>query len=172
MSKKPDKSYTKLYSGEQLHKSDKIFASIGTIEELTAYIGIIKATHYISSDSSAKMFLFARLTQIQETLIEIMHSLGTTKKQFKNMFGDEMIKDIEKELEKFAIEKTYDRPYQLISGNSLIEANFLYARSLCRRAERQICASKNTRIGIIPEDNIIIYLNKLGDYFLCLALNK
>jgi hypothetical protein len=48
---------------------------------------------------------------------------------------------------------------------------FVYCAPLIR-AEWQICASKNLQIGVVPEDNILNYLNRLGDYFLCLAINK
>jgi cob(I)alamin adenosyltransferase len=166
---------TVLYSGERLPKSDKIFASLGTVEELLAYLGIIKAQHYSSSDNSAKMFMFARFTQIQESLLAIMYSLGTSKKVLSSRFSDaeQRTRELELEIEKFSNRvKMYDHPLAFIPGQTVLEANLFYARALCRRAERQICASKNLQIGVVPEDNILNYLNRLGDYFLCLAINK
>lgn len=170
---------TVLYSGEKLSKADKIFASLGTIEELQAYLGIIKAQHY-SAVQSSQMFLSARITQIQETLTRIMLSLGTTKKsnakyessRFSSI-SEKSIGDLEIEINKLSIHSEFKKGGDCpIPGSSLLESNLLYARTLARRAERQVVASKNLSIGLCPENEVIEYLNLLGDYLLYLAYSQ
>lgn len=182
---------TTLYNGEVVPKSDRIISVIGTIDELAAYIGIIKTEHFdpnteekLDIDSSAKLFLYARLTQIQETLIDIEASIGTSRKviarhdftRFSN--GEQRIKDLENEIELMRDvnlgqlkESMKEKPFQHIPGNSVIEAKLFYARTICRRAERQLCGTKNLPLGIILEDNCMNYLNKLGDYLLALSIH-
>jgi ATP:cob(I)alamin adenosyltransferase len=178
---------TLLYNGEVVAKSDKILSVIGTLEELSAYIGIIKAEHFepnieeekFDIDSSAKLFLYARLTQIQESILDIEASLGTSRKivakyEFTRFLADERVKILDKEIQLMSDvnlaqlkESMKEKPLQHIPGSSVIEAKLAYVRSLCRRAERQMSGFKNLQ----AESNCINYLNKLGDYFLTLSIH-
>ena len=78
---------SKTISGEILPKSDKIFACIGTLEELVSYIGVVKAEHFNTVRKtgdivpSTKLMLFAKLTSIQEKLLLIIRSISTVKKE-------------------------------------------------------------------------------------------
>lgn len=184
-------STTTLYNGECVSKADRLLSTIGTLDELTSYIGIIKTEHLdpnveekFDIDSSAKLFLYARLTQIQETIIDIEASIGTSKKnpakyeftRFSN--GEHRIRELDNEIQ--LMEDTNlgqlkeimkEKPLPSIPGVSLLEARLMYARSICRRAERQLYSSKNLQIGIVPEENCANYLNKLGDYLLSLSIH-
>ncbi len=183
-----DKGETFLYGGERIPKSDKMLAAMGTIEELIAYIGVIKAEHLDTSielkfdtPSSSKLFLFARLTHIQESLLEIMRSLGTSKKvlarfdssRFNN--AEQRITELEKEITDMNIDfvqtKVHERPLPLIPGTSALEARLFYSRALCRRAERQVNSAKSVQVDSIIEDGCLVFLNRLGDYFLALAVH-
>ncbi len=180
-----------LANGEKLSKADKIFASIGTLEELNAYIGLVKAQFY-NSQQSYKIFLFARLTQIQETILYIIGSLSTSKKNLaqyeKTRFSriyEKNVAEIQEEINKITnassstnssneenkcLEK---KDYLMIlPGQSVVQSHLLYIRTLIRRSERQIIASKNQNLGLIPEEEIIKYLNILGDFFLFVANSK
>lgn len=184
-----DKGDTYLYCGERISKSDKMLSALGTIEELIAFLGIIKSEHYntgiemkFDTPSSAKLFLFASLTRIQEALLEIMRSLGTSKKviaryeasRFRN--ADKYISELEKNINDMNVEiisvKSFDKPLPLIPGTTALEARLFYARALCRRAERQIHSSRNVQLGLIIEESCLTFLNRLGDYFLALAIDS
>lgn len=187
----PRKELSTLYSGEPISKSDKILGVIGSLDELCTYIGVVKAEHLnpnvdekFDIDSSAKLFLYARLTQIQEALIDIEASIGTSRKipakyeftRFSN--GEQRIKELDSEIALMSDinisqlkENIKEKPLQHIPGTSVLESRLLYARSICRRAERQLYSCKNLQVGIIPEDNCANYLNKLGDYFLALSIH-
>lgn len=177
-----------LANGEKLSKADKIFASIGTLEELNAYIGLIKSQFY-NSQQSSKIFLFARLTQIQETIIYIINALSTTKKNLaqyeKTRFSriaEKNINEIQQEIDKILNKNELDNEenkvlekkdyLMIIPGNSMLQSQLLYTRTLVRRSERQIIASKNSNLGLFPEDDVIRYLNILGDFFLFVANSK
>ena len=180
----PKEKLCSLYNGESISKSNRVLAAIGSIDELISCIGIIKTEHLEEKsevDNSSKLFLYARLTQIQETLIDIQASIGTTRKilskyeytRFNN--AEQRIKELENEIDLMKdVNMTQikdsgkEKPLQYIPGSSVLEAKLFYVRSLCRRAERQLC---NLRIGIIPEDNCGNYLNKLGDYLLALSIH-
>lgn len=174
---------TTLYTGEKLSKSDKVFATLGTIEELIAYIGIIKAEHYNTSidhkfdtPSSTKLFVFAHLTRIQEALNELMKSVGTSRKQagkfeHSRFQGDSYITELEKQIAQTDLNKAI-RPATFIPGTTPLEAKLFYARAIARRAERQLCGSKNVQLGLVVDESGVNFLNRLGDYFLSLALSS
>jgi len=186
----PRKDTTVLFNGESISKADKLLAAIGTLEELVAYLGVVKAEHFDPSiekkfeiDSSSKLFLYARITQIQETLIDIKSSLGTSRKnvaryensRFSN--GEQRIKDLDHEIDLMPVglnqlkESMREKPLQNIPGMSIVEARLMYARTICRRAERQVHSSKNLQMGIVVEDSCVSYLNRLGDYLLALSVH-
>jgi cob(I)alamin adenosyltransferase len=174
---------TTLYSGDPVSKSDKILTLLGMFEELICYLGIIKAEHFepatetkFDIDSSTKMFLTARFTQIQETLIDIQASIGTTKKalarfdfsRFKT--GEQRIGELVQEIGLMSdVDQTQfkvrERPLMIIPGTLQIEAQLLYARSLCRKVERQLCTQHDI------EDICISYMNKLSDYLITLSIH-
>jgi len=108
--------------------------------------------------------------------------LGTSSKilakyeftRFSN--AEQRMKELENEIELMGDvhlsqlkEAMKEKPFQYIPGVSSIEAKLSLARNLCRRTERQLCSIKKN--GIVPEDNCINYLNKLGDYLLCLSIH-
>jgi len=176
---------TTLYSGELRRKNDKILALLGTLEEMISFTGIIKSESLdpnleskLEIDNSLKIFFYARLTQIQETLIDIQYCLGTTKKniakfEFNRFNGELKIKELENEINLMgdvdftSLKKGIkDKPLQIIPGSSLLESRLLFLRALCRKAERQTCLMKS-----VFDFNVVYYLNKLGDYLLALSIH-
>ena len=178
------RSESYLYSGERLGKADKLFATLGTIEELQAYLGGIKVEFFGErkentgrmSTTSEKMLMAAKITQIQESLNRVMLSLGTSRQngvkfeKSRFIIGNDLDAEIQKMQAESALELVRDRPLGVIPGYSTLEAHLFYARSLCRRAERQAYASSNMKLGLLPEESVLEYLDKLGNYLLLLAL--
>jgi cob(I)alamin adenosyltransferase len=197
-----------LPNGEVLSKQDKLFAATGAIEELRAYIGIIKARHYNPGTGisdltsrptqrslvdkggdntlkiSEKMFLFARLTQIQENLQEIITSLLTSKKDStkyeKTRFDPQgrLVEELKRELKRELTSRSEVEinprtnlvsPANHIPGSTELEAQLYYCKCICQRCERQVLASKNLSLGLVPDRSISEYLYVLGQYLLNLA---
>jgi cob(I)alamin adenosyltransferase len=167
---------TTLYNGDKVSKSNKILSTIGTIEELVCFIGIVKTTYFDPSteekfdiDNSVKFFLYARFTQIQETLIDIQLSLGTSKKieniqqRISELCNEINLMD-DVNLSQLKIE-TKEKPLQIIPGTTVLESKLLYVRTLCKKVERYFYTIK-IRNEIYGE-----YFNKLNDYFLALSIH-
>jgi len=184
-----DSGETSLCSGERLKKNNKIISAIGTVEELSALLGIIKAEHFDANSerkfdiaNSTKVFFFGRLTQIQESLHDIIVSVGTSQKNSARynssrfLQGEQRIKDLEQQISSMKEYGTVDWPTNpktsIIPGTSILEAQLQYSRTICRRAERQVISSQNIQIGIVPEPNVLGFLNRLGDYLLALSIHS
>lgn len=146
-------------------------SALNSIDELICYIGIVKAKYFsdkegMSLPSSTKMIIFARLTAIQEGLFDIIPCL-TKKADQRNKFPnfDQRIKEFE------LVIKDKDRKEFIIPGTTPAEAELHYCRALTLRLERQIPLCKNLTIGIIPDENVSAYLNKLAEYFVNLSIH-
>jgi ATP:cob(I)alamin adenosyltransferase len=174
VSSSSQKTYeTTLQNGEPLNKSSKILSCLGSLEELSAYLGIIKSQFFsvekndteIKDTNSSKLFIFAKITQIQENLIDIMNSITITKKvllRYENAkFSKQKITELETEINKLEIEKN---SLPIIPGVTLLESHLLYSKALARKCERQMISIQNNNLGIIPDENAINYLNKLSNY--------
>lgn len=153
-------SETFLINGEKISKSDKILASTGTLEELSSFIDIVKYK-FFNENKSSYIFLFARFTQIQEAIDLMIKSLLTSKKN-----------NAKYESSRFKLDFNEKDDFKYIKGSNQLNSHLLYLRSITRKAERQIIASRNVQLGLIPDEDIIIYLDKLGKYFLDLKLQQ
>lgn len=150
---------TILPNGEKISKADKLLASTGTLEELSAFLDITKH-QYLSESKSSCIYLFAKFTEFQEAIDAMIQSLLTSKKnngRYENtrFVKTEFLKTLQKD----------NRPNFEIIKSLTFHSTLLYIRTLIRKAERQIIASKNLQLGMLPEEEIIVYLNLLEKYF-------
>ena len=159
-----DKGKTSLFSGQRVPKHHIRIESYGTVDELNSFIGLIKDQE-----------IEANLLKIQTELFTIGAMLATpTDKEKLNTGKDRLnIPKISNETITF-LEKQMD----LLNENLKPMTNFILpgghpvvsychiARTICRRAER-ICTMLNENTSI--NELIIIYLNRLSDYFFTLA---
>lgn len=150
---------TILPNGEKISKADKLLASTGTLEELSAFLDITKH-QYLSESKSSCIYLFAKFTEFQEAIDAMIQSLLTSKKNNGRYENTRFVKtDFLKNLEKDS------RPNFQIIKSLTFQSTLLYIRTLIRKAERQVIASKNLQLGMVPEEEIIVYLNLLEKYF-------
>jgi cob(I)alamin adenosyltransferase len=134
----------------EIKRIPKFSSVIGTINELIPYLGIIKCEHF-SGSTSSQLFLFARFTHIQETLLDIQNCVSVGK--IYN--SDARIRELDGEIRNMNVDMVQLKSQQIVPGASIIECKLLYARSLSNRIERHI--------GKDP------YFNKLSDYLLALS---
>jgi cob(I)alamin adenosyltransferase len=154
--KKGDMGMTDLLTGQRVNKTDLHIEVLGTIDELTSSIGLIRS---MSEDPDVS----DELLGIQKKLKDIM---AVVARDFEHEI--DTIEDIR------SLEKAIDR-YQLLfpplqefvySGDLSISAQIDLTRTIARRAERRFAAlisEKNAYKGISS------YLNRLSDYLFVLA---
>ena len=157
-----DKGITSLISGKRVPKHDLMIKAYGSIDELIAWIGLIRDT--------------TNINEIKNTLIEIQKQLMTFAAQLathseKGFPADlkpienETISFIEKEIDKQTIKLTPLKNFLIPGGHVLISYAHV-CRSVCRRAERHITElNQNT----IVSESLIPYINRLSDYFFTLS---
>jgi cob(I)alamin adenosyltransferase len=155
-----DDGTTALMCGRRVPKTHPRIEACGAVDELNAALGLARA-------SAKHDFVRNNLLAIQKDLIVLMgetvvaaedlpryvkdgYSLVTPKMTAKL---DALVREIEAQKTNF---KGWVTP-----GETMDAATLDAARTVCRRAERRVCALKES--GELRNAEIMIYLNRLGD---------
>jgi len=155
-----DAGTTALMYGRRVPKNHPRLEACGAVDELNAALGLTRAT-------AEHGFVGDNLLAIQKDLIVLMGELGVLPEDLpryaKDGFSavtpamtaklDALVKKIESQNVTF---KGWATP-----GATSHSAALDMARTVCRRAERRVCALKESGVPVNPE--IVIYLNRLSD---------
>ncbi len=146
--------------GRRVPKNHPRVEACGAVDELNAALGLARAT-------AMDDFVARNLPAIQKDLIVLMGELGVLPEDLPRYVKDgyslvtpamtfpldALVKEIESQNVTF---KGWATP-----GASLNSAALDMARTVCRRAERRVCALKESCTPVNVE--IVIYLNRLSD---------
>lgn len=155
-----DKGKTSLFGGTRVSKDHIQIEAYGTVDELNSFLGEL-----ISFVDEAEKGLF--LKNIQSILFDIGSHLASDGKasEFLPVLDATIIKSLEEEIDSMSQKLPELKSFILPGGNTRI-AKAHICRTISRRAERRVITlSELTQIDQV----IIIYLNRLSDYFFVLA---
>lgn len=157
--KRGDFGETDLFGGGRVKKSNQRIKACGTVDELSSILGFAASLTKIQVIKQA-------ITQIQNKLYILMSDLATTKQNIKiKRINEKNIKRLENTIDN--IEKHLPKLTKFIlPGGSPAGAAIHFARTICRRAEREV-VELNNKESINPE--ILKYLNRLSDYLFVMA---
>lgn len=162
--KKGDQGTSSNYSRQLFKKSDILFETLGTMDELSSFLGLnYHYTHYediktvqkhlqninslLATDPSSEFY--PKLTQIKATDVQWIETSMQTVLDIK------------------PIEPRFTLPG---SEKSLIGAYFDVCRALCRRAERRVIQfielHERDDLGMVQQ-----FVNRLSDYLFVLSCN-
>jgi len=153
-----DKGLTSLYGGKRVDKFDQRVVAYGTVDELNSSIGVVIA--HVEKGSQEAIFLVS----VQSDLFAIGAHLAGGKQSLDVVTArvtamEFFIDDMDKEL-------TPLKNFILPGGSKPASFSHL-ARSICRRAEREVVRLSNIEESV--DTNVIIYLNRLSDFLFELA---
>ena len=164
-----DAGKTRLAGGQQVWKDSLRVEAYGTVDELNASIGVVRAMNADMLDEySAAGLLEEDLRWVQNKLFDVGGILATAPGQtFKNM-PQVAAKDVTR------LEKLIDRCQKdlaplkefILPGGGKVSGFLHQARTVCRRAER-LCVALSK---VEPVDATIIkFVNRLSDALFVLA---
>lgn len=130
-----DKGKTGTFGGKRVSKSSKLISTIGAIDELNSFLGIIGG-----------------LTGIQQNLFTINAILTGAKLKLPS----DAVKELETEIDKIEGSIPVQKNF-LIYGGTKKATQLYFARALCRRTEREL-------VNMTANSTILIYINRLSDY--------
>lgn len=159
-----DEGTTDLFGGQRVSKSDARLAAYGTLDELNSVIGVLRL--HASESSGAR----ERLPEVQADLFVLGALLATPADQ-RPRLGAKMTRPT---WEIAAMEADIDRLSALappmrnfvLPGGCPASAYAHWARTLCRRAEREAVAL-SAQDPLPPV--VLTYLNRLSDWLFALS---
>ncbi len=152
-----DRGTTNLIHSKNLSKSDDRIQLVGTIDELTSHIGLVKT---LVTDPDTLRFL----EMIQKTLIKVMAGVADPYNREYHL-SDDPTERLEEEIDR--LEALFDRPRQFIlPGACRTSAEMDITRTVARRAERAL-ASVSVKFG--ADTGTKKFMNRLADYLYVLA---
>ena len=160
--KKGDGGFTSLFSGERVKKSSIYMETLGTLDELNSYLGLVK--------TRCPESLREKIEIIQKNIFSIASTIATEpssslRKQITLLKKEDLTK-----LENFQIDlanKTKMPEKFIYPGTNENSAITDIARTICRRAERRVIEfEEKVKINLYLEKK---YLNRLSDLLFVLA---
>jgi cob(I)alamin adenosyltransferase len=160
-----DKGETSLVGGQRVHKDDPRIEAFGSVDELNAFIGLARVSCQESahrSDGAPLQALAAILLRVQHELFNLGSILATRPEDVHprqpRVTGAE-VEQLEREIDASNEDLTPLRSF-VLPGGTRVNAELHAARTICRRAERQLAGL--ARREEVPGD-AIRYLNRLSD---------
>jgi cob(I)alamin adenosyltransferase len=157
-----DTGQTGLFAGPRVEKHHPRIEAYGAVDELNAALGVARAAEPPNDIDEL-------LCQAQHDLFAMGAELATPDpaKVAAAILSDERITALESAIDRFEASLPPLREF-ILPGGSKAAAALHLARTVCRRAEREV-----SRLASTPGERLssrpLIYLNRLGDLLFVLA---
>jgi cob(I)alamin adenosyltransferase len=155
-----DQGTTALMYGRRVSKCHPRVEAYGCVDELNAAIGLARS-------ASASAFVRENLFAIQAELIILMGELATAVEDLERYVKDgyslitpQMTANLDQLINQIEAQKISFKGWATPGANPSAAALDL-ARTVCRRAERRVCALQEA--GQLRNGEIIVYVNRLAD---------
>ncbi|MFV2067216.1 MAG: cob(I)yrinic acid a,c-diamide adenosyltransferase [Pirellulales bacterium] len=149
-----DRGETGLIGGSRIRKDALRIETLGTIDELNATVGVVRAANLTGN-------LDHLLAIVQHQLFDLGAELAvpTSDSDGPAAIGSRQIEWLERQIDRFDARLAPLRVF-ILPGGTPAAACLHFARSVCRRAERNAVALE-AKEKIRPE--LLGYLNRLSD---------
>ena len=154
--KNGDQGETGLFGGDRVPKDHLRIRAYGTLDELNAALGLVSVAEAASTD------LVDRVRRIQCEIFQLGAELATPagKKVSVALVAGGEVALLENEID--GMEKSLaPLTHFILPGGSPVAASFHLARTICRRAERELVTMHRAE-ALRPV--VLEYVNRLSDY--------
>ena len=160
-----DAGETGLFGGARVLKSDPRVSAYGEVDELNAWVGLVRAQATLAADAQ----MSDMLERIQRDLFGLGARLADPARKIaervaKAAVTDEDISRLEGWIDLLEAELPPLRRF-ILAGGSPTGASLHAARTICRRAERAIVGLG----GDAVEPALLVYMNRLSDLLFMMA---
>jgi len=160
VTKTGDQGTTALMYGRRVSKCHPRVEAYGCVDELNTALGMARAT-------ASEHFVGDNLLVIQKDLVILMGELATAVEDLPRYVKDgyslvtpELTAKLDKLVREIEAQKVSYKGWATPGANAN-SAALDVARTVCRRAERRVCALQEA--NQLQNAEIIIYLNRLAD---------
>ncbi|HYG34595.1 MAG TPA: cob(I)yrinic acid a,c-diamide adenosyltransferase [Clostridia bacterium] len=166
VTKQGDSGATGLMYNRRVSKCHPRVETYGEVDELNSVIGVARA-------AAAHAFIRDNLLLIQKDLIVVMGELATAVEDLPRYTKDgyplvtpAITSKLDNWVKEIEAQKISFKGWA-IPGTSMSSAALDLARTVCRRAERHVCALHEA--DQLKNNEIIVYLNRLSDLLWLMA---
>jgi len=158
--KQGDEGRTRLLSNEPVPKHDVRLHAIGSLDELNAFLGLAAAL-------GAAEPVAAVIERIRHELFAVGGALvqATAGSSSGTPLSEQHVRRLERFIDEYEAKLPPLRHF-IVPGGTAPAAALHCARTICRRAERWVCAMAE-QVNVPPI--VLTYLNRLGDLLFVLA---
>ena len=160
VTKTGDQGTTALMYGRRVSKCHPRVEAYGCVDEVNAALGLARA-------AAVNDFVCDNLLTIQKDLVILMGELATAVEDLPRYVKDgyslvtpQLTVKLDNLIREIEAQKVSYKGWATPGANSSAAALDL-ARTVCRRAERRVCALQES--GQLQNTQIIVYLNRLAD---------
>lgn len=156
-----DEGMTSLFGGKRVSKADLRIEAYGTVDELNAWIGLVRDQDVNANRQEVLLAIQDRLFTIGSTLAV---EPGNTRVKVPKLKEEDVV-FLEQQIDAMETKLSPMRSFVLPGGHASVSFTHV-ARTVCRRAERLVIALYQAD----PGDLLVIkYLNRLSDYLFVLS---
>ena len=164
-----DSGTTGLATGQRVGKNHPLIQAMGTVDELNAHLGVLKAE--LSDANAAEMREL--LAAIQQ---QLFNAGGDLALPGGRLLSSEAVKSLEAQIDRWNQQLPPLENF-VLPGGSRANAQAHLARAVARRAERDVVKLTDSLPGDKPpkadsqaiNPQVLIYLNRLSDWLFVLA---
>lgn len=163
--RKGDQGETSLVGGVRIKKSDIRLEAYGTVDELSAQLGMLVAMMSESNMEEERQMVI----RVQNTLFNVCSHLATDQSQTplypSAKISPEEVTILEQRVDEL-MKQLPEKQGFILPGGCPAACQAHICRTVCRRAERRIAALAE---GAIVGNEVQQYVNRLSDYLFVLA---
>ena len=163
--KKGDDGTTGLLFGGRVDKDDDRTDVYGTLDEVVSALGIARGAGLTERVEAVVVRLQREMFVVGAQLATAPENQGKLQEGVSKVTPD-MTERAEKEIDSLVEHHPLPEEF-ILPGESLASAGLDLARSTVRRAERQAVSLR--RAGLMPDEEILRYLNRVSDLLFALA---
>lgn len=156
-----DAGTTSLSYGGRVGKDDIRIETYGTLDELNAQLGVVRAMDTDDEDNAV-------LLELQRLIIEgsaVLARPDDERKQAAEHTLSAYVPSLERRIDQITAQLPAQHTF-LLPGGTLRAAQTHVARVVCRRAERRLVAATSPHFGSAA---FLQFLNRMSDYLYMLA---
>ena len=154
-----DKGYTRIIGGMQVAKDSERVTAYGTVDELNSIVGMA------ASSDEATPALREELMTIQQYLFDCGNDLATPHGKNPYRVHKELTLWLESRIDEYADVPPVVESF-ILPGGTKLASQLHFARTVARRAEREIVTFMWTND---MNEEVVRFVNRLSDYFFAVA---
>lgn len=157
-----DKGRTGIHGGERVDKDDIRIEANGTLDELNAGIGVVRA---LLPEEHEWQDLLGKIQREMMVIMSLVATPSALRERNPNALSEDLVSFCEEQIDRLS-GLMEENGYFILPGGSLVSAHLQLIRTVARRAERRLW-TLHRQDPVLP--SVLQFINRLSDLFFIMA---